>query len=157
MGKREVRVVTIRKRTTVMLLLLVSAAMIALLLFLSGRAYARDAHPASEMLLRLIRRDEAPRDAVLAALMPVFANILLFVPWGFLTFIALDSQARPRRRTYALTVAGSLLFAAVMQLWQVFLPTRVNGPVDMLANALGAFTGAIGGHLRKRVYVRFEH
>ncbi len=157
MGKRDVRVVVIRKRTTLALLLLVLAGMAGLLYFLSGKAYARDAHPAAEMLLRLVRRDDPTRHALLVALMPVIANALLFVPFGFLVFIALDSPARSRVRTYGMTIALGVMFAGLMQLWQYVLPTRVISHVDMFANALGAFTGAIGGHLRKRLYVRFDH
>ena len=157
MGKREVRIVVIRKPVTIALLVLVSAAMVALVWFLSGKTYARDTSAATDILLRLLRRDDPPRDALLAALMPVIANALLFMPWGFLAFIAIDKPARPRRSTYALTIATGVLFAAVIQVWQTFLPTRVSSPVDVVANAMGAFLGAMGGHLRKRVYVRFEH
>ena len=157
MGKREVRVIVIRKWTTVALLLLISAGMAGLIYFLSGKAYARETHPAAEMMLRLIRRDDPSRDVFLAAMMPVIANALLFIPFGFLMFIALDSPRRRRSRTYLLTVGLGVAFAASMQIWQYALPTRVISPVDMIANALGTFTGAIGGHLRKRVHIRFDH
>ena len=157
MGKREVRVVVIRKWMTVALLLLVSAGMASLIYFLSGKAYARETHPALEMLLRVIRRDDPSRDVFLAAMMPVIANALLFIPFGFLTFIALDSPDRKRSRTYWLTIGLGVTFAAAMQIWQYALPTRVISPVDMIANAMGTFTGAIGGHLRKRVHIRFDH
>ena len=159
MGKREVRVVVVRKRTTVALLVLVTAAIAWLLWFLSGKAYVNDAHPVRELLADILgsgRRSLSP-DAFLAVLMPVIANVLLFIPWGFLTFLALDVPSRPRGQTYALTLAGGLLFAGAMHTWQLFLPTRVTAPTDVLANALGAFTGAALGHMRKRVHVRFEH
>ena len=157
MGKREVRVIRVPKPVTIALLVLVSAGMVALLYFLSGRTYTRDSHPATELLLRLLRRDDPPRSAVLAALMPLFANAFIFVPWGFLAFIAIDSPRRRRVRTYLMTFAGAALFAAAMEIWQTFLPTRVTSPVDAIANTLGAFLGAIGGHLRKEIHVRFEH
>lgn len=157
MGKRDVRVVFIPKRITIALLLLVCAAMAGLVYFLSGKAYARDTHPAADLLLRLIRRDEPTRDVFLAAMMPVIANALLFLPFGFLMFIALDAPERSRARTYWLTLILGMVFAGVMQIWQYALPTRVISPVDVFANAIGAFTGAMGGHLRKRVHVRFDH
>src|SRR5919108_1958616 len=107
MGRREVHVIVVRKYATFALLLLVSAAMAALLYFLAGKAYAQDTHPVLNALLGLIQSSEPlSRDALLAGFMPVFANILLFMPWGFLMFILLDRPGRPRRRTYALTVAA---------------------------------------------------
>lgn len=157
MGKREVHVIHVSKRVTIVLLVLVSAAMVALLYFLSGRAYARESHAATELVLRLLRRDDPPRTAVLAALMPVIANALLFAPWGFLAFIALDSPRRRRFHTYLLTFLAAAVFATAMELWQIFLPTRVTSPVDAIANALGALAGAVLGHLRKEVRIRFEH
>jgi len=36
------------------------------------------------------------------------------------------------------------------------LPTRVTTISDSIANAAGAFAGAVAAHLRKRVRVRFE-
>jgi VanZ family protein len=157
MGKQQVRVIVVPKRATVMLLLLTSVSMIALLFFLSGKAYARDSYPLSELLTRIVRGERGfSRDSILAALMPVIANMLLFVPWGFLTFVALDTPARPRRRTYLLTIAAGLVFAVALEVWQAFLPTRVTNPLDALANTAGAFAGALAGHLRKQVYVSFR-
>ena|SRR5688500_9480367 len=157
MGKREVRVVVVSKPVTIVLLTLVSAGMIALLYFLSGKAYVRDSHPATEVVMRFLRRDDPPRDAVLAALMPIIANALFFVPWGFLTFIAFDTPKRRRFRTYLMTFAAAAVFATALEIWQTFLPTRVTSPIDAIANAAGALLGAIGGHLRKEIHVRFEH
>ncbi len=140
MGKREVRIIVVRKYVSFALLILVSAGMAALLYFLSGKAYANESHPVRN----------------LAGLMPLIANILLFVPWGFLMFVFLDRVQRPRRQTYKIVFAFGLLFVAAMQLWQLALPTRVTGYADALANAVGVMVGAAGGHLRKKVHVRFD-
>src|SRR5215212_777769 len=101
MGKRQVRVIAVRKSVTVALLALTSAAMATLVYVLSGRAYAGNAHPFAELTARLLN-SEPPlsRDAVLATLMPVLANVFLFVPWGFFAFIAFDTASRPRSRSY---------------------------------------------------------
>lgn len=157
MGKREVRVIVVPKRVTIALLVLVSGAMAGLVYFLSGRTYVRDAHPVTDLFLRLLSRDDPPRDAILAALMPAIANALIFVPWGFLAFIAIDSPRRTRIRTYLITFVVAAIFAAAMEVWQIFLPTRVTSPMDAIANTLGALLGAMGGHLRKEIHVRFEH
>ncbi len=157
MGKRDVRIIVVPKGATLMLLVLSSAAMIALLYYLTGKAYARDAYPISELLTRIAMGErEFSLDAVLAAAMPSIANALLFVPWGFLAFVALDGHWRPKSRTYLTTVAAGLVFAAGLELWQAFLPTRVTNQLDVVANALGTLAGAFLGDMRKRVYVRFE-
>ena len=156
MGRRETRVVVVRKPVTIVLLTLVAASMAATLYFLSGRAYARESQPVADLILRIMRRETASPTAVLAALMPLAANALFFVPFGFLAFIALDSPRRKRSRTYMMTVAAAAIFAAALGLWQQFLPTRVTTPIDVVANAFGALAGAVGGHLRKELHFRFD-
>ena len=158
MGKRHVHVIPVRKPVTFALLALTTALMATLLYLLSGRAYAADRHPLLEMAAGFLGADRAPvsRDALLAFLMPVIANILLFVPWGFLAFVALDSPRRPRRLTYLMTIVGALVVAGSMYAWQQVLPTRVTSLPDALGNGAGALAGAALGHARKGVRVRFE-
>ena len=157
MGKRNVRIVPVRKPATYAMLAIVTLAMASLLYVLSGRAYAAERSPLLELTARILGGGATvSRDAVLAFLMPVFANILLFVPWGFLAFVALDSPRRSRRVTYLLTIVGALVIALLMSVWQELLPTRVTSPSDALANAAGALAGAALGHARKGVRVRFD-
>ena len=158
MGKRHVRVVVVRKGVTLVLLVLTSAAMAGLLYFLSGRAYAPDDHPLRDLLARALgsgRRTLSP-DAVLASLTPAIANMLLFVPWGFFAFIAVDKPSRPRRLSYLATSLAAIVFALLMYAWQQYLPTRVTALPDTIANGMGALAGAALGHARKSVRVRFD-
>jgi len=156
MGKRQVQVIRVRKPVTLALLVLATIAIAALLYFLSGKAYVADAHPVRELLARLLSSERPlSRGVVLAILMPVTANVLLFVPWGFFFFIALDAPSRPRRWTYAITFVAALAFAALMWLWQQSLPTRVTSLPDTVSNAFGALAGAALGHARRSVRVRF--
>src|SRR6476469_3715292 len=105
MGKKQVRVIAVRKRATAALLVLLSAAMAALLYYLSGKAYTTDTDPFRDLAVRVMqRRRPLHTDAVLATLMPIIADVLFFVPWGFLMFLVLDTPERPRRKTYAITV-----------------------------------------------------
>jgi VanZ family protein len=158
MGKRQVHVILVRKPVTFALLVLTTVAMAGLLYLLSGKAYAADTHPIRELLARLLGSGRAPvsRDALLAFLMPVIANVLLFVPWGFLAFVALDSPVRGRFTTYAITLVAALVLATAMYLWQQVLPTRVTSLFDAVANGVGALSGAALGHARKGVRIRFE-
>ena len=158
MGRRQVHVIRVRPPVTFALWALTTFAIGALIYFLSGKAYAADTHPIREILARLLgsRRGPVSRDALLAFLMPVIGNVLLFIPWGFLAFLALDGRTRSRRAAYVMTVIGAVLFAAGMVLWQQTLPTRVTSLPDTFANGLGALAGAALGHARKGVHVRFE-
>ncbi len=157
MGRRQVHVIRVRTPVTLALLVLTTVAIASLIYFLSGKAYAAETHPIREILARLLGSGSGPvsRDAVLAFLMPVIANILLFVPWGFLMFLTLDGRTS-RRWAYAATIIGAVVFAAALLVWQQTLPTRVTSWPDMLANGLGALAGAALGHTRKGVHVRFD-
>ncbi|HEX9160344.1 MAG TPA: VanZ family protein [Thermoanaerobaculia bacterium] len=158
MDKRRVRVIVVRKWVTITLLVIVSAAMAALLYWLSGKAYATGREPFRELVVRLMQRTQpVSRNVVLASLMPVTANILFFLPWGFLLFLAIDSPSRPRSRAYLTTLIAGALFALSMELWQNFLPTRVTTVPDTAANTLGAVAGAAAGHLRKRIRIQFDY
>jgi glycopeptide antibiotics resistance protein len=137
MGKRDVRVVVVRKPVTIVLLVITSIAMVALVYILSGRAFAR------------VERSLVDVVALFAA------NIILFVPWGFLMFMAL-SPKRPRAATYAMTVVAGALFALGVNAWQASLPTPVTTFGDVIWNVIGTFLGAAGAHMRKQVRVRFQ-
>jgi glycopeptide antibiotics resistance protein len=158
MGRRQVHVIRVRPAVTFVLLALTTAAMAGLIYFLSGKAYAAETHPIREILARLLGSGRGPvsRDALLAFLMPIIANILLFVPWGFLAFLALDGRLRSRGAAYLMTVVGALVLSAGMVLWQQTLPTRVTSMPDLFANGLGACAGAALGHARKGVHIRFD-
>jgi glycopeptide antibiotics resistance protein len=157
MGRRQVHIIRVRLPVTIALLALITASIAALIYFLSGKAYATDTHPIREILARLLGSGSGPvsRDALLAFLMPVLGNILLFVPWGFLAFLALDGRTS-RRSAYVMTVIGAIAFAAGMVLWQQTLPTRVTSLPDTFANGVGALAGAALGHARKSVHVQFD-
>lgn len=158
MGKRQVRVIPVPKAATALLLVAVTAGMLWLLHFLSGKAYASDDSAFRSLILMVMRPAESSmsRPAVLASLMPIAANVLLFMPWGFLLFVLLDRKSRPRRTTYVLTVAAGLVFALAVYVGQEFLPTRVTTLTDCIANTAGVFAGAALGHMRKDVRVRFD-
>lgn len=155
MGRRQVRVIAVRRWVSGVMLVLTTAGMVALLYVLSGRAYASEGYASRELIAR-VGRGEVGSDAILALLMPLLGNVLLFIPWGFLTFVMLDTKARPRSASYLLTVAGAAVLATGMFVWQQVLPTRVTAWPDVLANAAGALAGASLAHARKTVQVRFD-
>ena len=160
MGKGAVRTVTVRKWVTILLLLLTTIGIAAITLSLTGKAYSKvDPEPFREIrtLNRILQSGQpASTSTVVALTMPIVLNILLFMPWGFLTFIALDTAERPTHRSYILTLLLAMMFSCLVEAWQYFLPTRVTDVNDVIWNGTGAFLGAILGHLRKRVRVAFE-
>jgi VanZ family protein len=157
MGKSELRIIRVPKWVTAVLLVIVSAVMLAMLFYLSGKAYANGREPLRDLILRVMQRGPVSRNAVLASIMPAIANMLFFLPWGFLLFLAIDTPSRSRGRTYLITVVAGTLFAIAMQVWQTFLPTRVLAAPDAVADGFGALAGAIAGHVRKRMRVQFDY
>ena len=156
MGKAEVHVVVVPKWVTVLLWLLVAAAMAGTIYALSGRAYVQERATVAE-IVSMIRRGSSERpENVLATLAPMIADVLFFLPFGALAFLALDREGTPRTRTYAATILVGVAFALVLSAWQRTLPTRVTGWVDSMWNAAGCLAGAFVGHARKRIRIRFQ-
>jgi glycopeptide antibiotics resistance protein len=81
--------------------------------------------------------------------------VLLFVPWGFLLFIALYRLERPTVQTYVLTILLGFTITCLIEAWQYFLPSRVADINDIIWNSAGATLGAFLGHLRLRVRIDF--
>jgi hypothetical protein len=143
---------------TIVVLAAVSMAMAGLIAFLSGRAYLRQQLTVPDIVSLIHRYDRGAlsNDALLATMAPGIADILFFLPWGVLAFLSFDGGEGRRLRTYLLTLAVGATFALGLVAWQSALPTRVTGWEDAGWNMLGCLAGAVCGHLRKRVRVRFE-
>jgi hypothetical protein len=158
MGKPVIRTILVPRWVTVTLLILVSIAMAGLIVMLSGRAYLRQQLTMPELVALMHRYDRGAvsNDALLATAAPGIADILFFMPWGALAFLAFDGGDGHRFRTYLLTLAVGLTFALGLVAWQSALPTRVTGWEDAGWNTFGCLAGAIAGHLRKRLRVRFD-
>ena len=158
MGKAQLRIIRVSPWVTFALFVLVTAALLGLTLFLSGKAYSNERPPVELLQTALARWEQGPNSftRLVATLLPAIANALLFVPWGFLAFLLLDRPRRPRMRTYLFTVGLALLFILGVDAWQTWLPTRVTTWFDAVWNIAGALAGATAGHLRKSLRVRFE-
>ena len=83
----------------------------------------------------------------------VVANMLLFVPLGFLHRIA--AHRAPSRGHWS-TVGAALLASVALETLQLFLPGRFPSVVDVLSNTLGAGLGSwlharIAAHLDGRL------
>jgi hypothetical protein len=159
MGKSEVRVVVVRKWFTLLLLVLLSAAMVALIDSLSGRAYARNG-PAPLDAVRSIAdkigSGQGSVSDIVVSIMPIALNALLFVPWGFLMFVWIDRPGRGTALSYALTFGVGTAFALTLAMWQGMLPNGVLNVSDAAWNGVGVLAGSGLGQLRKRLRVAFQ-
>ncbi len=153
MGKREVRLIVVPKLVSIALLGVVTTLMVGVVYLLSGRAYAAESHAFGALLMR----QPMTPDVRLAVVMPLVADILFFLPWGFLLFLVLDGSSRPRRRSFVIVASAALIFASAIQIWQLALPSRVTTGLDAIAHAIGALGGAALAQMRKDVHVRFEY
>ncbi len=153
------REVTIRKPQTLVMLVLVTGAIVAITVWMSGKSYSNfDPIPFDDIRYLMRRLAARPISThILAVLVvPMIANVLLFVPWGFLTFIALYNVDRPTQQTYLLTVLLGFSFTLGIEGWQYFLPSRVADINDVIWNTTGVVLGALLGHARLRVRFEFD-
>lgn len=71
-------------------------------------------------------------------LIDTVGNVLLFVPFGAATFVALYERPRPLLKATLLGLALSALFETL----QIWIPGRVVAVDDLVLNTLGAALGA---------------
>jgi glycopeptide antibiotics resistance protein len=152
-----VREVTVPRYLTVVLLLLSTVAIVAITVWMAGKSY-ENLEPIPFDDVRSISKRIAARPIstqILAVMVvPIVANILLFMPWGFLMFITLYTVDRSTLQTYVLTILLGFSFSLGIEAWQYFLPSRVSDINDVIWNTAGTIFGAFLGHARLRV--RFE-
>lgn len=73
------------------------------------------------------------------------ANILLFIPYSFLSVFAHGGTGRARGWQIALLTVAGLALAYAAQFAQVFIVGRVPSGVDVLWNVLGMLAGLLAG------------
>ena len=153
------REVVIKKPLTVLLLLVVTVTIVAITVWMAGKSYENfDPIPFDDLRYLAKRLPLRPISTHVLALIivPMIANVLLFVPWGFLMFIALYTVDRPTLQTYVLTILLGFSFTLAIEAWQYFLPSRVADINDVIWNTSGTILGALLGHARLRVRFEFE-
>jgi glycopeptide antibiotics resistance protein len=151
------KMITIRRPITILLLVLTTTLIGVVTLRTAGKNYSNlDPIPFDEVraLWRHVEHKPVGTHIVALVFVPILANVLLFVPWGFFLFLSLYTDSRPTVQTYVLTILSGLTFTCFIEGCQYFLPSRVADVNDVIWNTVGASAGAIFGHLRARV--RFE-
>ena len=153
------REVLVKKPLTVLLWMATTLAIITITLWMAGRSYENfEPIPFDDLRYLAKRLAERPISThILAVLVvPMIANVLLFVPWGFLAFITFYNVERPTLQTYILTILLGFSFTLGIEAWQYFLPSRVADINDVIWNTSGTILGALLGHARLRVRFEFE-
>ncbi|MCP4273992.1 MAG: hypothetical protein GY781_18880 [Gammaproteobacteria bacterium] len=79
----------------------------------------------------------------------IVANILLFVPYGFVTILTISNSRRQILHGSLLLLAGTLL-AFLLQYLQFYIPARVPTATDAWLNGLGITVGMLLAHLLKQ-------
>ena len=150
-------IITIKRPVTILLLMVVTILIILVTVWMSGKSYAKvDPKPFEDIrhLSHSIARHPVSTHILAVIIVPIIANVLLFVPWGFLLFIALYTVNRPTLQTYVLTLLLGFTFTCAIEGWQYFLPDRVADVNDIIWNTTGTLLGTLLGHMRERL--RFE-
>ncbi|MDQ6638554.1 MAG: VanZ family protein, partial [Pseudomonadota bacterium] len=81
----------------------------------------------------------------------LIANLLGYLPFGFLLFVALVRGGRRAGAAALLACAGGTLLSLTMEVLQNYLPHRVSSNVDLGLNAIGTAIGvAVGAALHWR-------
>src|SRR4029077_10969861 len=114
-------VITIRRPVTIVLLLAVTILIGLLTLWMSGKSYSKvDPIPFEDIrhLSHRIARRPVSTHILAVIVVPIIANVLLFLPWGFLMFIALYTEKRPTLQTYVLTILLGFTFTCLIEGWQ---------------------------------------
>ena len=153
------REVVIKKPVTVLLLLITTLTIVTVTVWMGGKSYENfDPIPFDDLRHLAKRVENRPISTHILAviIVPMIANVLLFVPWGFLTFITLYTLDRPTLQTYILTILLGFSFTLGIEAWQYFLPSRVADVSDVIWNTSGTILGALLGHARLRVRFEFE-
>ena len=149
----------IPKWATILLWMATTLAIIAVTVWMAGKSYESfDPIPFDDLRYLAKRLNQRPISTHILAviIVPMIANVLLFVPWGFLAFITFYTIDRPTLQTYVLTILLGFSFTLGIEAWQYFLPSRVADINDVIWNTCGTIAGALLGHARLRLRFEFD-
>jgi len=83
------------------------------------------------------------RTASPANVLEMVGNVGMFLPFGALASMVLDRGNRRARSRILLTFAAGLIFSALIETAQLWLPTRYTDIDDVIFNSSGALLGAL--------------
>jgi VanZ family protein len=96
-------------------------------------------------------RDRARYEALPGISLPDIAqNMLLYIPFGICGVWALRRDSSSRRGLVARVAAIAVVYSSTMELLQLGSPSRFASSLDVLANAAGAWAGAVSSDATER-------
>jgi len=75
----------------------------------------------------------------------VAANVLLFMPWGFLLAVWLAGRGRRYVAVLTLALLSAALLSGTIEFVQLFAPSRYTSFIDLVTNTFGSCVGALLG------------
>ena len=75
----------------------------------------------------------------------VYANVLFFLPWGFLLAIWMARRGAGFFVSVAIAMCTGAFLSCTVELLQLFAPSRSTSFVDLVTNSFGATVGALLG------------
>lgn len=85
----------------------------------------------------------------------ILLNILGFIPFGFIFAMARwGKYQRLASRDYLIIIFAAAALSLMIELAQVFLPTRHSQMIDVVCNTIGAFAGGYLFHLVRYHFLR---
>ena len=75
----------------------------------------------------------------------VYANVLFFLPWGFLLAIWMARRGAGFIVSVAIAMCTGAFLSCTVELLQLFAPSRSTSFVDLVTNSFGATVGALLG------------
>jgi VanZ family protein len=73
----------------------------------------------------------------------VFLNILVFIPYGYVTALAVRNRVKGSFPSFLLAAALVIGISFSIEIAQHFLPTRNSSMMDVISNSIGAVTGIV--------------
>ncbi|EAW36174.1 VanZ family protein [Lyngbya sp. PCC 8106] len=73
----------------------------------------------------------------------LFANLLLFIPFGFSLAALIDRNDLNRSESIVIIFLCSLILSSSVEFSQVFLPSRAPTSVDLFSNSISGFLGSL--------------
>jgi VanZ family protein len=85
---------------------------------------------------------DRPSARVRGAAINLVGNIVLFLPFGLLSSVAMEHRKRAAWARILLVFGAGLALSATVEMVQLWLPTRSTSLTDVVLNGSGALLGA---------------
>ncbi len=106
-----------------------------------GKCYLLPFGEYGPMILCLVKSCRSASSAARFLVINGLGNVIVFMPWGGMLYLALRPLCQPTRSILWATLAGGVL-SLVYEIVQLWIPGRVVATDDLILNTLGSALGA---------------